>query len=264
MASAAGARRDGRIDTVAVVEAPEHIAFRFEVAGPFQRAAAYLIDVVARAAIMLGGAFLLGVFSAVGADDAAPSSGVLLLLWFGVEWFYHVLLEWKFDGQTLGKRAIGLRVVRTGGTPITATEALLRNLMRVADWLPPPFYMVGVLVSAADARFRRIGDLVADTMVVVDRTGALGAPARAEPVPEELVESLPARMPFDAEERRVIDALVRRTRPIGRLRMAEICDDYADALADRLGVKRPRDSVQFVHAVHERLRRQDGAGRGGR
>lgn len=250
-----------RLDAAAVVETPEHIAFQFEVAGPFQRVGAYATDVAIRAAGLFAIAVVAGLLQ-FGFSRHSVGDSILILTWFAVEWFYHVVLEWKLDGQTPGKRLFGLRVVRTGGYPITATDALLRNFLRVADWMPPPLYLVGVAVCATDMRFRRIGDLVADTMVVIDAPRALTTPAVTEVVPQALLAALPARLPIDAEERRTLDALVRRTRSIGRVRLQEICQDYAGSLADRLGVSQPTDGVAFVHAVYARLKQDDARRRG--
>lgn len=251
-----------RLDAAATVETPEHIAFQFEVAGPFQRLGAYLVDVAIRLAILAVAAIVAGLLSFDVSRDSL-GQGLLLLAWFAVEWFYHVILEWRLAGQTFGKRLFGLRVVRTGGYPITATDALLRNFLRVADWLPAPLYVVGVVVCASDRRFRRIGDLVADTMVVVDQAKLLQAPARTEHIDPAITALLPARLPIDAEERRTLDALVRRTAAIGRLRLHEICDTYADSLAERMALAPPRDSVAFVHAVYARMIADD-ARRSGR
>lgn len=250
-----------RIDAAADVETPELLVFRFELAGPFQRASAYLIDVLLRGGLLAAAIFafglIFGLSGAVEGNVAGIGEGVLLLLWFGVEWFYHVLFEWLNHGQTPGKKAMGLQVVRTCGYPIGAVEALLRNLLRVADGLPLSLYMVGTVVSAADARFRRIGDLAADTMVVVDRRQRLQHAPTPEWADAQLVDQLPVNMAMDAPERRVVDAVVRRTRVIGRARMAEICATYAQALAASLGVAPVADPLAMVHSAAVRLQQAD-------
>ena len=254
------------IDATALVETPEHLTFEFEIAGPFQRFAAYLVDFVVRCLLLAVfaflGAFAVGLARTWLGDLGSASTGALLLGWFAIEWLYYVICEWQFNGRTPGKAWFGLRVVRTGGQPITGIDAVLRNLLRAADCLPAPFYMVGVLVSAADPRFRRLGDLVADTMVVVDRSSAAQQAAVPQAVQPGHAADLPARLTLPAAERRTLDALVRRTRAIGQARMQEICRDYTVQLAERLGVAPPTDSVAFVHAVYARLQAADRGPRG--
>lgn len=258
MSADAGAR----IDCVATVETPEHLVVQFEVAGPFQRGAAWALDGVIRSAAVAGLLFALSVSAvAVPALDQV-GLGALLLGWFIVEWFYYVLFEWLRDGQTPGKRWMGLRVVRTGGYPIAGADALLRNLLRAADGLPMACYVVGTAASAVDPRFRRLGDWLADTMVVVDRPERpMGAPPR-EPADPLLLAALPKRIVLPPEERRTLDALVLRLPTIGRARVAEIACEYAPQLALRLGVPGPVEPVALLLAVYARLHNREQARRG--
>jgi uncharacterized RDD family membrane protein YckC len=89
---------------------------------------------------------------------------------FGLIFFYDVLFEVLGRGRTPGKRATGLRVVRSGGRPITLVRSALRNILRIIDILPG-FYAVGMTVIFITSRNQRIGDLAAGTHVVRDRHG---------------------------------------------------------------------------------------------
>jgi len=73
-----------------------------------------------------------------------------------------------WNGQSPGKRWVGLRVIRVDGTPITVSEAVIRNLVRVIDLLPMA-YGVGVVTMFLNPDSRRLGDLAAGTIVVHDR-----------------------------------------------------------------------------------------------
>jgi uncharacterized RDD family membrane protein YckC len=252
------------IDTATRVETPEHIAFEFRLAGPWRRAWAYVIDVCLRLAallaIVIGAALtsaVLKVEELVGANVA-----LVLLAWFAVEWFYHVLFEWLWSGCTPGKKALGLRVVKEGGHPVGLQEALLRNLLRAADLLPPialgplvvPTYLFGSLVAAADPRFRRLGDLAAGTLVVVEEPARLRAPARIEPPasPAELAQ-VPAHPRLSVEEKKTVDAFVRRFKALHPARREELCDAFARDLARRLGAQPPRSAARFLQLVYARL-----------
>lgn len=126
------------------------------VAGPVVRAAALGIDTLIKGALYLALTPLFG-FSGLGL-------GMFLLGMFLLEWFYPVLFEiWR--GATPGKRAMGLMVVQDDGTPVTPTASVIRNLLRVVDFLPL-FYGAGLVSTLVDRDFRRLGDLAAGTLVV--------------------------------------------------------------------------------------------------
>ena len=95
---------------------------------------------------------------------AGLGQGLMLLGFFLLEWFYPVFFELR-SGATPGKRAMGLRVVHDDGTPVGAVASVIRNLLRVADFLPL-FYAAGLVSCLVDRDFRRLGDLAAGTLVV--------------------------------------------------------------------------------------------------
>jgi hypothetical protein len=81
---------------------------------------------------------------------------------------YYVLFEMLWNGQSPGKRWVGIRVIRRDGTPVTLSESLVRNLARLVDFLPVA-YGVGIISMFLDQQSRRLGDLAAGTLVVHDR-----------------------------------------------------------------------------------------------
>jgi uncharacterized RDD family membrane protein YckC len=95
-------------------------------------------------------------------------TAVFGLISFALLWGYYIFFEMLWNGQTPGKRLVGLRVLRSDGTPITLTESIIRNLVRFVDFLPL-FYGLGVVVMFVNAQSRRLGDLAAGTLVVRDR-----------------------------------------------------------------------------------------------
>ena len=89
---------------------------------------------------------------------------------FALIFFYDVLFEVLGGGRTPGKRLNGIRVVRTGGRPITLARSALRNILRLIDILPG-FYAVGMTSIFITSENKRIGDLAAGTYVVRYRHG---------------------------------------------------------------------------------------------
>ena len=78
---------------------------------------------------------------------------------------YFILLEWLMNGQTPGKRMLHIRVIKQGGYSLRFFDTLLRNLLRVVDFLPL-FYGVGLTSLVLTRDSQRVGDLVAGTLVV--------------------------------------------------------------------------------------------------
>ena len=87
-----------------------------------------------------------------------------------------MLFEGLDGGRTPGKRAIGLRVVHSGGEPLSFRGSVLRNLIRVVDLQPSvsgiPSGLIGAVCILINKRAQRLGDLVAGTMVVRDAGGS--------------------------------------------------------------------------------------------
>ena len=91
--------------------------------------------------------------------------GVLLIVSFLMEWFYPVLFEVLRDGQTPGKKLMGITVVNDDLTPVGWGASITRNLLRAADFLPL-FYMVGVISTLLQKDAKRLGDIAAGTIVI--------------------------------------------------------------------------------------------------
>ena len=146
------------LDTLRPVETPEGVALVLRSAGAVPRALAWLIDLAVRATVYMGAATVLGVAGKTG-------TGVMLLLLFVLTWGYPILFEVLWHGQTPGKRALGLRVQRGNGAPVGWLASITRNVLRTVDMLPA-LYGAGLVSMLADAHSRRLGDVVADTVVV--------------------------------------------------------------------------------------------------
>jgi len=131
------------------------------------RMLAAVIDAIVQAALFFGLFFLFALFGA--ANEAAAAAEVIsVVVLTGL--VYPVLSETLWRGRTLGKAALGLRVVRDDAGPIGFRQAFVRGL--VGFFVERPgvtFYSAGVICSLLNARGKRIGDLVAGTVVVQER-----------------------------------------------------------------------------------------------
>ncbi len=146
------------LDTLRAVHTPEGVDLHLPVAGPLLRSVAWGIDAVIRLGAVIAAAAAFGLMESTGV-------GWYLLALFAVLWLYPVVFEAMWNGQTPGKRAMRLRVVRADGAPVGWLGAFVRNLLRTVDMLPFG-YAIGIASGLLDPWGRRLGDLVAGTVVI--------------------------------------------------------------------------------------------------
>jgi uncharacterized RDD family membrane protein YckC len=149
------------------VRTPENIELEYQLAGIGSRAVAQILDLLI---LMATYAFLAIAVLYWGLSHLLNAAtpyivGVAVFLYFFLFWGYFILFEYYMSGQTLGKRIIKLRVVHQDGRHTSFLSVLLRNVFRLIDILPSG-YLVGLIVMILDPRERRLGDLVAGTIVV--------------------------------------------------------------------------------------------------
>jgi uncharacterized RDD family membrane protein YckC len=198
--SAAGSRGAPGLEGRQVLHSPEQVALHLPLAGPTSRMLAYAIDLAAIFTVELVVFFLLlasaplaewfqrmvgevqGELAAGGTPGESSALLTLLagflLLQFVIEWGYFLFFELAMGGRSLGKRTLGLRVLRDGGRPLGLRESLVRNALRVVDMLPAN-YLVGLVAMVVSPEGKRLGDIAAGTVVVrLDRV------ARPRELPE--------------------------------------------------------------------------------
>ncbi len=147
---------------ISAVLTPEKVVVSYKTAGLSARVSAQLLDWLV---IIMG---ILGISMATGVMGiVAPelTQAALLVLFAAAPFLYFILSEGLWNGQTVGKKALRLRVVMGDGTPITFYAALFRNLLRPADMLPG-FPFVGLMTMFLTPRFQRVGDLAVGTIVI--------------------------------------------------------------------------------------------------
>jgi uncharacterized RDD family membrane protein YckC len=153
------------IDTLQKIELAEGVQILIRPAGPGVRMLAYLIDTVFWMLWLMGIGLVAALFSNL--FGGTVGTGLWSLGFFVSNWFYFVFYEVR-RGASPGKRRMGLRVVRSSGAPVGWGPSMLRNLLRFVDFLPIG-YLFGLATCLANRKFQRIGDFVADTVVVHDR-----------------------------------------------------------------------------------------------
>lgn len=193
-----------KLDTLQRIELAEGVEIQLRLAGPTVRGLAWLLDFAIKSAcftiLLILTAILTAGFSMIGDDKTASgmAMGILLLGMCLLDWIYSVAFEASPRGATPGKQAFGLKVRQPSGAPITLSQAVVRNLIRIIDLLPFGG-TVGLISCLLTRRFQRLGDLAADTVVIhaetappgLSRAASLeGIPPHRPPVPLTREEQL--------------------------------------------------------------------------
>jgi uncharacterized RDD family membrane protein YckC len=145
-----------------LIKTPEGIVFSQLLAGPVTRFLAWAIDLACIAVIGGFSGTLLQLLGLVSADFARALS---IVVYFVISLGYAIALEWRWRGQTVGKRVLRLRVMDADGLRLNMNQVVIRNLLRFADMLPL-FYLAGGVSCLVSRRAQRLGDLAANTIVV--------------------------------------------------------------------------------------------------
>ncbi|MDY7230855.1 RDD family protein [Hyalangium rubrum] len=171
------------------VATPERVSLSLPVAGIGYRCLAWLIDATLLFFFWVSAYFVLSLLVSDMVGLFRGLSGLMRTLLvvgvFATQWMYWTLAEVFFNGQTLGKRLVGIRVVRADGSPVGVYESAVRNLLRAVDFLPL-LYATGCISMLFTQQHRRLGDLVAGTLLVREERFDLDkytASAQASAVP---------------------------------------------------------------------------------
>lgn len=227
------------------VTTPEQVELRFETAGVGSRIGAQLIDMLivlaANAGVGLAGWAL---FAAVG--DAMPAWAVeygvaaLIVFYAAFTALYFIISEFSTGGRTVGKRAMGIRVIQENGRPLSFLSAVIRNLFRLIDMLPA-LYFIGILFSFFHANDKRIGDWAAGTVVVFEQGSQKRKLKRVEKLLKNKAPFLPAfsfepwmRERIAEEEWTLLSAYVDRLHWLSSKKAGELGEGIVGLLAPKL------------------------------
>jgi len=195
------------VKTITIIT-PANIEVEYKLAGVGARLAALIIDSLLQfSAIAVCGAVIWATNYQLRQGGAAIRSStalaVFIVLAFTIYLGYFVVLELVMNGQTIGKRLFGLRVIRDNGQPIEFSQALMRGIIRSSlDMM-----YVGLFVILFSKKHKRVGDMAAGTIVVIenyDYDFALSIKNWTLP------NSFPAFEEMTEQERKVVETWLRR------------------------------------------------------
>src|SRR6202046_5056926 len=210
------------------IETPEQTALDFAVAGIGSRFIAISIDTLIQIAIALI-VGIAGGFGIAGLAKYVPSSSmwgvaILVLFYFTLYFGYFAVFEIVWNGQTPGKRWTKIRVIKDSGRPLTPVESIGRNLMRIVDWMPG-LYAIGIVSALLTKENKRLGDLLAGSLVVRENSFSdLRAAWHSPQTPAGPILSPLGSIHLSADECALIESFLNRRfdlEPNVRYRLAE-------------------------------------------
>jgi uncharacterized RDD family membrane protein YckC len=239
------------------IDTPEQTALEFPLAGIGSRFLAILADTAIQVSvgIVFGivGLILLPASRFVSASTPQWVIAALILIAFLINSSYFAFFEVIWNGQTPGKRYARIRVMKDDGRPISAYDAIIRNLLRIVDSLPA-LYGIGVISILFSKHGKRLGDFLAGTVVIHERTLEGVRPVDAY----RTDASLPA---FDAssitlDELRLIETFMQRRESWDPGVRTTMASQISTRIGQKLGVQIygwPR-TENFLEAVLEQCR----------
>ena len=220
-----------KIDNLIYLQTPEGVELTLSPAGLIPRSLAWLIDLLIRGVILIALSMLFSFLGNFG-------YGLFLVAYFLIEWLYPVIFElWK-DGSTPGKKSMGLMVVQDDGTPVGMSASFLRNLLRSVDFLPF-LYALGLISCAIRKDCKRIGDIVAGTLVIYRHSDKAH---EALPHGKSIMPTLPLSM---QEQKEIVAFAERyqklsdeRKQELSAILTPELVPDAANSIADTIAMAR--------------------------
>ncbi len=184
------------LDDRVTISTPEGIEIDLVLAGLGSRFLATLLDTLIQGGTILALGVTLGMLGGGVVDEGLGgwAEAVFYMSIFMVFFGYHIAFETLSSGRSPGKRAAGIRVVRLGGEPVGFLASVIRNTVRLVDFLPF-LYGVGIVAIVASSSNQRVGDIAAGTLVVREQSGGVRTPggvmywASSVTVPLEAVET---------------------------------------------------------------------------
>jgi uncharacterized RDD family membrane protein YckC len=241
------------------IETPDHVVLRYQLAGAGNRGFAAIVDFLIAVILMFAIGFA---FQALTALDPTLDdwSGWVAFLELLIAWLYFVLLEWLWNGQTIGKRLFGLRVISEDGEPARFVAVIVRNLVRVVDFLPL-LYGLGVVTLIVSSRSQRLGDYAGGTFVVrapnPRRNWSALRTVSARPrsnLTESKTTTEPTLRVLPGEAQRLVREFVLREQKLTPAARTALAKQIATRLRPLLPEFQIADDVDLIHTVARSLR----------
>ena len=234
------------------IQSSELVFLENEPAGIGSRAMAYLLDLAVRLLLVVIVIYVSSPLQSQPRGYLFVLSIVLMLIYTG----YHIVLEWLSAGKTPGKYAAGIRIVKENGGPVSLLDVIIRNVLRAVDMLPAG-YFAAFCVMFLESRSRRIGDILAGTIVLYDRPRHRDLRSfvdsqllMAKPSREIVIRGLHR---LTDKERAVIRDLYDRIHRLGTQEKARLLSKFSEKIVGKLTVTGTEDPERVLYELYKRL-----------
>ncbi|MCP4136815.1 MAG: RDD family protein [bacterium] len=240
-----------------LIETPEKIRFSYTIAELGIRMIGYFLDLL----IQMGITILLGVIIVVitigSTFSGLSSSGHLaiafyLIINFILRWFYFVFFEVIMEGQTPGKRAMKIRVIKASGEHLDFETIVVRNLLRAVDGFPG-IPIMGGIIALIDKRSRRLGDIAGNTIVVNEINFNLKEPNFSVTFSqEERGKRITIQAKLNEHELYILRRFLNEKKSLSKEKEQEIALKLAKEVQERLQSNEPiNNPVQYLEQVYK-------------
>lgn len=232
----------------------EKVYYKYEIVGLGSRFVGFLLDYL----IIMAVYAVLAFFAFLTVPKIGLSENVMIYVYVGILVFaffltliYFIFFETTWNGQTPGKKAAGIRVIRSTGEAVTVGSILVRNILRFVDFLPAS-YTVGILTILFSKNRQRVGDMVAGTVVVKEQHLEVPETFTAVEIDPMLAGLLRLRMPLLLEEDfNIVRNYFTRQATLTPGSSAKLADNISQKLAVKMGidVQEIGEPTSFLKAV---------------
>ena len=234
------------------IETPEQIKISYSVAGIGSRFYAALIDLALLIPVLAVGYYVI-LRAILDLDESLGNwlAALAGIATFVLQWGYYMVFEIATNGQSPGKRALGLRVIKAQGYPISFSDSAIRNIVRIVDMLPFA-YGAGLLTMLLNKNWQRLGDLAAGTLVVKEGTKASLRPGKTQAVKKSnfvYADWIKPKQVTDAELTAIQEYLSRRA-SLPRLRRLQLARTIGTPVAQRMADSDQIDYDVFLEEVY--------------
>lgn len=245
---------------------PENATITYEMAGLGSRGAAFIIDSLIQGIVVIVLLLITAVATGtmkggLGSDRFMSSigdfwTGILILSIFIITFGYFIYTEAKHNGQTIGKRCLGLRVIREEGTPVDFSAAAIRNLIRIIELSTLPF--IGIISVLFSPMYKRLGDYAAGTIVVKERSA--GELPRIRPMDLRAVSTPEAEYVKDVdlltkEEFAVVRRFVERRVDLNKQVQESVAKQISGPIMARLSIGETSGQFSYSNFLEEVYKR---------
>ena len=224
------------------INTAQNVTIQYELASFGNRAAAFFIDLI----VLFGLISCLNIFFL----QLGSSTVFMYLILLPVMLFYTLFSEILLDGQTIGKKAMGIKVVKLNGDPATAFDYLIRWAFRFLDIWVSAGSIAAMLISSSTYN-QRLGCLLSGTTVIKKsstRTFTLKDILSIQSI-QNHIPSFPSVVQLSEQDMLFVKKVLERNKRYKNESHRELLEKLADKIADIIGVNVQRDKEKFLKTI---------------